>query len=101
MKIRGREVSEETIVEALKAHVGFEEPKEEPKEYPIVAKAICAGEPRLIINLTESMINQINSKWYTKQIVINEKGYVFNSKTDYSIGSEYHDIEPIFGTIKE
>ena len=97
MKIRGREVSEETIVEALKAHIGFEE----PKEYPTVAKATCDGEPRLIINLTESMLSRIRSSKYIKQIVIHEKGCVFNSRTDYSIESKYHDIEPIFGTIKD
>lgn len=96
--IKGKEVSEDTIVEALKKHIRFEE----IKTYPIIATCqLYDNNDRLVINITQSMRSVIECCKNVKQIVIDKNGTVCNSRNTYELDIMYKNMISRFGQIKK
>lgn len=96
LTIRGKEVSEDTIVEALQKHIGFEK----EKFYPIITSCYLSRTKRVVINLPLYVINRIKSRNII-QVSLDEKGSLCDFSDNYTIPSMYENRKHIFGTIKE
>jgi hypothetical protein len=95
INIKGKEVSESTIVEALKKHINFK------TTVPIISFVDFDNKKdRVVINLTSAMLRRIRNEVNAKQIVINVRGGVGVISNNYDLDDLYSNQEPIFGEIE-
>jgi hypothetical protein len=100
VEIKGKQVSESTIVEALKKHYNFEKKRTAPL---ISLVTYENADDRVVIRLSEEMVRHIQ-KFDAELLVVDEKGCVGASDIDvfsnlYNLGYIY--VKPIFGEITE
>ena len=97
INIEGKEVSESTVVEALKKYIDFKT----TSNVPIISFVDCdESKDRVKINLTPGMLEKIRNDLDVKQITININGCVLSNEYNYKMPYYYTNEQPIFGEIK-
>lgn len=93
IKVKNVEVSESTIVEALKKHVDFK------TNVPIISFAdFDESKDRVVINLSPEMLEKVKSGY--KQLIIDVDGDVPGWNDNYVLSDYYKNQQLVFGGVE-
>lgn len=101
IKIKGKEVSEETIAAALEAYHDFEEKKVTASiiSFAISKQDETYGEEVAIIRLSDDMIEVITEGGVNALVIDQDGDYLTTSYDKFDVFDDYEDVDNVFGTL--